>query len=183
MHLILSNSGLRPNSRLTEALCVFLSTSLWGLIGRSEIGFYNYIFADVLATRMSRHNQTLSGNDSPQGENKRNSVESVSATGKKGGEHGWNDDLEVCKSEGEKVWEWHQTQIPFQREKERRCERKGAKNPMSSAYSRHSRTLAPGAPLIVGLDVRLHPVLHHAADGARHHVSAPVSVTQNRKTT
>lgn len=58
-----------------------------------------------------------------------------------------------------------------------------AKNQMSSAYSRHSRTLAPGAPLVVGLDVRLHPVLHHAADGARHHISAPVSVTQNTKST
>lgn len=84
MHLIFSNPGLRSNSRLTEALCEFLSTSLLGLIGRSEILVYNYIFGDVLATCMSRHNQTLLGIDSPLGENKRSSVKSVSATGKKG---------------------------------------------------------------------------------------------------
>lgn len=43
-------------------------------------------------------------------------------------------------------------------------------------YSRNSRTLAPGTALIVWFDVRLHPILHHAAHGARHHISAPVPV-------
>lgn len=128
MHLILSNPGLRPNSRLTEALCEFLSTSLRGLIGRSEILVYNYILGDVLATRMSRHHQTLPGNDSPRGENKRSSVEPVSATGKKAGRtwiEWWFRSL--LKWGKETVGVAPNAHIPFQCQKERRSERKGKK--------------------------------------------------------
>lgn len=44
----------------------------------------------------------------------------------------------------------------------------------SDRYSRHSWTLAPRAALVVWFDVRLHPVLHHAAHGACHHIRTPV---------
>lgn len=48
-------------------------------------------------------------------------------------------------------------------------------------YSRYSRTLSPGTALVVRLDVRLHAILHHAANRARHHISAPVPIEAGKR--
>lgn len=127
MYLIFSKPGLRLKSRLYRKLFVSFSVRhLRGLIGTLS---YNYVFGDVLATRTSRHNQTLSGSDSPPGtEKERSSAESASAAG--GKKKGWEnmDGMMTWKSaevRGKKPWEWHRMQITLRTSQMKKKKRMG----------------------------------------------------------
>lgn len=137
---------------------------LLGLTSLSDVMMYFWLHRSPATTR-HLPGQTLLR------ENGQNKSEFIIHGQETGGEDGWIEDTNFCGTENRKLEEQDRIQIRF---KQHRRRIRGDTKEESKRYSRNSRTLAPGTALIVWFDVRLHPVLHHTANSACHHISTPV---------
>lgn len=129
----------------------------------------NHVYSDDLATDGSGHNQTSSWADCRNpGDREWTQQSKISINRQeREGDRGRIEDINFSGSEDRKLDSRFESSCI-------EGEFEGMWSTKKNIYSRHSRTLAPGTALIVWLDVRLHPILHHTANRACHHISAPV---------
>lgn len=133
---------------------------------------------------MSRHNQVTSRPDSPE--------RKLTENEKRPWNPGTTDRKQWENTDGQMIptsvelragnWKRKPEYRWFRFQKQRRRTRQNLKWSKGDKYSRHSRTLAPGTALIIWLDVCLHPILHHTANSACHHISAPVPMKLQTET-